>query len=182
MNQDSQQTPKLVRELMTVGVVTCAINTPVTTIAKTILEKDIEAVVVLDDEGHAVGIVSQDEIVNAYGHGNNFLDITAEDILREGVPQIPPDIPLGAAAQFMRDKKTRTFFLMHHAGGIEYPAAVLSYKHFLRLIAMENPEDIKDMGAGADRENPINLFIERRDSRRKNLTPNSKNDKGEKQA
>ncbi len=165
MTKPPHQTPKLVRELMTVGVVTCATNTPVTTIAKAILEKDIEAVVVLDDEGHAIGIVSQDEIINAYDQ-NNYFDLTAEDILREGVPQIPPDIPLKVAAQMMGDKGIRVFFLMHHAGGIEYPAAVLSYKHFLRLISMETPDDIKDMGVGADRNTPLNLFTERKDSRK----------------
>jgi predicted transcriptional regulator len=151
---------------MTVGVVTCATNTPVTTIAKAFLEEDIEAIVVLDDEGHAIGVVSQDEIITAYGR-DDCSSLTAEDILREGVPQVPPDIPLSAAAQLMRDKGIRVFFLMHHAGGIEYPAAVISYKHFLQHVAMETPDDLKDMGASAERKTPVNLFLERRDSRKK---------------
>jgi predicted transcriptional regulator len=153
-------------------------NIPVTTIAKTLLEKDIEAVVVLDEEGHALGVVGRDELISAYGR-ENYSDLTAEDILREGVPQIPPDIPLNAAAQMLRDKGIRAFFLMHHAGGIEYPAALISYKHFLRHIAMEDPDDIKDMGISADRETPLTSFFERRDAKKRNLEPISENDKGE---
>jgi CBS-domain-containing membrane protein len=166
MNENIQKTPKLVRDLMTVGVTTCGTNTPVTTIAEAILEKGLEAVVVLDEEGHALGIVSQEELISAYGR-ENYTDLTAEDILHEGVPQIPSDIPLRAAAQMMRDDGIRAFFLMHHAGGIEYPAAVITYKHFLRHMAMKKPEDIKDLGIGAEREPPLDSFIERRDAKKR---------------
>jgi len=160
MQKDPLPNPELVRDLMTVGVVTCRTNIPVTTIAEAILEKDIEAVVVLDEEGHALGIVGQDELVKAYGC-SNFEDLTAEDILSDGVPQIPPDIPIPVASQLMEDQGVRVFFLMHHSGGIEYPAAVISYKHFLRHMAMKEPDDLKDMGIYADRQSPLDEFIER---------------------
>jgi CBS-domain-containing membrane protein len=166
MNEQISKTPKLVRDLMTVGVSTCGTDTPLTTIAEAILEKELEAIVVLDEEGHALGIVGQDELIGAYGR-EDFLNLTAEDILREGVPQIPTDIPLRAAAQMMKDEKIRGYFLMHHAGGIGYPAAVISYKHFLRHMAMKNPGDIKDLGINAEREAPLDSFIERRDSKKR---------------
>ena len=67
-NPSSQ--PQLVRDLMTVGVVTCSQQTSIKTIAEAIIEKDIEAVVVLAEDGHALGIVGQDELVKAYAHGN----------------------------------------------------------------------------------------------------------------
>jgi predicted transcriptional regulator len=166
MNESIHKTPKLVRDLMTVGVTTCGIDTPVTTIAEAILEKDLEAIVVLAEEGHAIGIVSQDELIDVYGR-DNYSTLTAGDIYHEGVPQIPSDIPLGAAAQMMKDEGIRAFFLMHHAGGIEYPAAVISFKHFLRHMAMKDPEDIKDLGGGAERKLPLDTFIERRDAKRR---------------
>ena len=125
MQKKTQQNPELVRDLMTVGVVTCSMNTPATTIAEGILEKDVEAVVVLDEEGHAHGIVGYNELAEAYGRGD-YYDLTAEDILRDGVPTIPPDIPLAAATQLMRDSGERIYFLMHNAAGIIYPAAYIS--------------------------------------------------------
>lgn len=166
MTQDPLQSPKLIRDLMTVGVVTCDPKTPATTIAEAILEKDLEAVVVLDDEGHALGIVSQDELITAYG-ADNYTGRTAEDIMRDGVPQIPPDLPIGVGAQLMQDQKTRVFFLMHHAGGIEYPAAMISFRHFLQHMAMKDPTDLKELGIYAERQAPLDSFIERREDQKK---------------
>ncbi len=167
MEKEPQSNLKLVRDLMTVGVVTCGSKIPVTTIAEAILEKDIEAVVVLDDMGHALGIVGKAELIKAYGRGD-YHDLVADDIFSDGVPQFPPDIPLSAAAQLMLDQNVRVFFLMHRAGGIEYPAAAISFKHFLRHMAMEEPEDLKDMGISADRKSPLETFLERRDNQKLN--------------
>ena len=159
------QQPKLVRDLMTVGVLTCSQETSIKTIAKALLEKDVEAVVVLDPEGHAVGHVSRDELVRAYAYGS-YESLQAHDIMREGIPVIPPDIPIGAAVQLMQDQGIRVFYLTHHAGGIEYPAAFISYKHFLRHIQSETGEDLKDLGIDAARKPPLEQFIERREANR----------------
>ena len=86
--------------------------------------------------------------------------------MRDGVPQVPPDIPLVAAAQLMQDLKVRTLFLMHHAGGIEYPAAMISYKHLLRHLAADNEAELRDLGIRAERKTPLEMFIQRRDAAR----------------
>jgi CBS domain-containing protein len=162
----------LVRDLMTVGVVTCGLSTPITEIARLMLEKDLDCVAVMDAGGHAVGTVSQDELVRAYARGD-YHDLTAESVMREGIPQVPPDIPVLAAVQIMHDQGMRTIFLMHHAEGISYPAAVLSYKHVLRHLMAQDSAELSDLGLKAKRESPIETFIKRRDNaRRRNQFPN----------
>jgi CBS domain-containing protein len=133
--------------------------------------KDLEAVVVLNQEdGHALGVVSQDDLTQAFIQRDGWSDIpTAEQVMRDGVPQVPPDIPLEAAAQIMRDQGVRALFLMHHAGGIEYPAAVLTYKHLMRLLAARDPEELADLGIQARRQSPIETFIQRRDAARESV-------------
>jgi CBS domain-containing protein len=143
--------PELVRELMTVGVLTCSQDTPVRQIAEALLEKDVEAVVVLDDEGHGIGIVGRDQLVRAYAFGS-YDSLTALEIMEDGIPQ---------------DQGRRIFFLMHNAGGIIYPAAYISYKHFLRHIQSENGEELKDLGIDAARTSPLEAFRERRDANKK---------------
>ncbi len=155
--------PKLVRDLMTVGVVTCSPQTSIITIADAILEKDIEAIVVLDNEGNALGIVGKTELVVVYAQGD-YKNLVAEDVMSDGLPTIPPDIPIAAAAQLMRDRSTRVFYLTHHAGGIEYPAAEISYKHLLRHLASKDGEEIKDLGIRAERTAPLDAFFERREA------------------
>jgi CBS domain-containing protein len=157
--------PQLVRDLMTVGVVTCLPETSIIDIARIMLDSDVEAVVVLE-EGNALGIIGQDELVKAFTRPD-YAALTAEQILREGVPQIPADIPLAAAAQFMLDQKVRALFLMHHAGGIEYPAALISYRHLLRLMAARNPQELNDLGIQAERQSPLDTFLRRRDEARR---------------
>ncbi len=155
---------KLVRDLMTVGVPTCPPDTPIADLTRLMLEKNWEAVIVLEEEeGHAVGVVTQDELVKAYER-EDARTLTAEQIMHEGVPQIPPDIPLAVAAQMMLDQHVRAFFLMHNAAGVTYPAAMITYRHILRHLAAQRDDELKDMGIAAARKAPLEQFIERRDA------------------
>ncbi len=153
---------------MTIGVPTCFPETPIVDLARLILHKELEAVVVLDKEGHALGVVSRDELVAAYPQGD-AAGLTAEEIMRDGVPQAPPDIPLTAAAQIMQDLGVRALFLMHHSSGIEYPAAMITYQHILRHLAAENQDDLRDLGIQAERQSPLEAFVARRDAARKRV-------------
>ncbi len=163
-NEPNVTNRKLVRDLMTVGVPTCPPDTPIVDLTRLMLEKNWEAVVVLDgEEGHALGVVSQDELVKAYER-EEARSLKVEDVMTEGIPQIPPDVPLTVAAQMMIDQKVRAFFLMHHAGGVVYPAAMLTYRHILRHLAAQSDDELKDMGIAAARKAPLEQFIEKRDA------------------
>ncbi len=171
----------LVRDLMSVGVTTCSPEMPVIDLARLMLEKNLEAVVVLDpDDGNALGVVTQEELIKFYSQygwkdvqlpaeQETSISVKAADIMTEGVPQVPPDIPLVAAAEIMHDRRVRALFLMHHAGGVEYPAAMLSYTHLLRHLAAREDADLRDLGIGAQRQSPIEAFIKRRDEAREKL-------------
>ena len=155
-------TPKLVRDLMSVGVPTCALDDSVVELTRWFLEKDVEGAVVLDENGHGAGVVTQNELVLAYAR-EDWQTLTAVKVMRPGMPQVPPDIPLTAAAQIMQDLNTRIIYITHHAGGIEYPAAYLTYKHLLRHLAAQDETELKDLGIEAERESPIETFTRRRD-------------------
>lgn len=162
MNEEPQTSPRLVRDLMSVGVPTCALEDSVVDLTRWFLEKDIEGAVVLDENGHGAGVVTHDQLVEAYARGD-YERLTAEDIMEAKVPQVPPDIPLATAAQIMRDLGVRVLFLTHHAGGIEYPAAYITYKHLLRHLGARDEQELRDLGIKAERESPIESFMRRRD-------------------
>ena len=169
MSDDDPVLPRLVRDLMSVGVLTCTPETSVVDLTRVLLEKGLEGAVVLDDHGHAAGVVSRDDLVQAYATGDDVQGLSVRSVMQDGVPQIPPDIPLIAAAQIMQDRGLRIVFLMHHAGGIEYPAAMLSYTNLLRHMAMESLEDLSDLGIKAERESPLESFYKRRDEARRQV-------------
>jgi predicted transcriptional regulator len=167
-----QSSRKLVRDLMKVGVASCAPDTPVPDLANLLIEKGLEAVIILDkDEGHAVGVVSQKELVDAFiREGENARSLKAEDIMCDEVPQVPPDIPLQAAFQLMQDRGIRAVFLMHHAGGVIYSAAYLTYDHALRYLKAKTDDELADLGIRAERISPIQAFIQKRDAARRSRT------------
>jgi len=165
---DSSPSPSLVRDLMTVGVFTCDPATPVQDIARVLLERHLDEVVVLE-EGHNVGVVGQEELSQAYVRGD-WENLTAEQVMRVGVVAIKADLPLKTAAQLMHDHKVRTLYITHHAGGVEYPAAYISYRHLVQHIAAHDLEELKNLGIKAERQSPLDVFIQRRDAARKSAT------------
>ena len=157
---------------MSVGVETCSPGSLVTELARLMLDRDIDAVVVLDD-GHASGIINRENLVQAYTQ-EGYETITAGEVMREDVPQIPPEIPLTAAAQVMLDQGQHTLYIMHQSAGIEYPAGMISYRHILRHMAARDLEELSDLGINAERRSPLELFIQRRDAARRRTKDSGK--------
>ena len=158
--------PELVRDLMTVGVPTCKITTPVVDIARFLIDNNVEEMVVLGDEGEGVGVCGYKELVDAYER-EDVRELTAEEVMSEGVPELPSDIPLKVAAQLMKDKNVRVAYMNHNSAGIIYPAASISYKHLVRHLAAKDESELKDLGINAERKSPLEKFIERRDEARR---------------
>ncbi|MBM3152997.1 MAG: CBS domain-containing protein, partial [Chloroflexi bacterium] len=95
---------KLVRDLMQVGVATCPPHASVPEVARLLQERGLEAVVVLDPEdGHALGFTGREELMRAYLR-RDARSLSVSEVMREDVPQVPPDIPLETAVQLMLDR------------------------------------------------------------------------------
>jgi CBS domain-containing protein len=154
----------LVRDLMTVGVPTCKPDSPVTEIAGFLMDHDVEAMCVLDEEGQALGVVGAEELVGVYGR-EDARGLRAEDVMTEGLPELDAETPLTVGAQLMKDRGTRIAYIMHNSAGISYPAAYLSYRHILRHLAAHDEGELK--GPSAPRKSPLEAFMERRDEARK---------------
>lgn len=153
---------------MTVGVPTCKITTPVMEIACFLIENNVEELVVLGEEGEGVGVCGYRELVSAYSL-DDVRELTAEDVMSEGLPELPPDITLNLAAQLLRDKDIRVAYMNHNAAGIIYPAASISYRHLVRHLAAKDESELKDLGFKAERKSPLEKFIERRGEARKQV-------------
>ena len=165
MAVSKRDTIKLVRDLMHIGVTTCRADTPLAEAARVLLREGLESLIVLDENGHAVGMLSRRELVAAYGRSGaddrDVRTLTVAEVMCPDIPEIPPDIPAPAAAQIMLDHNVRELYLMHHAGGIGWPSAVLRFEDVLRYLAAESEEEIAAMGVGAPRKSPIDAFMER---------------------
>ena len=95
-----------VRDLMTVGVPTCKLSTPIKDVANFLITNNVEEMVVLGEEGEGVGVCGYEELVQAYTQEDAW-ELTAEQVMTEGIPELPTDITLALAAQLMKDKGIR---------------------------------------------------------------------------
>lgn len=147
----------LVRDMMRVGVPTCREDTPLKDAARLLVERNVSALVVLDEDGNAVGWLGEQHVARAIDRDHARL--TAADVMREHVPEILPDIPAAAAAHLMLDRGLQQLFVTHHAGGIKYPAAVITLQDVIRMIA--GMERAPGVGVGAERPTAVDLFKHR---------------------
>jgi CBS domain-containing protein len=73
-----------VGELMTADPVTITPTTPITDLARKMLDAHIHRVIVLDDKGHPIGIVSSTDILAAVAYANPAKDLQPVTASRPG--------------------------------------------------------------------------------------------------
>ena len=142
MTTTSTDTIKLVRDLMLIGVRTCRTKTSLIDAIRILALEKIEALIVLDENGHATGLFGLREVMNAFGlYGTdirNCQKLTVAEVMQPNIPEILPEIPATAAAQLMLDQNIREMYLMHHDGGFKWPAAVLRFEDILSYLANQS--------------------------------------------
>ncbi len=134
---------KLVRDIMKIGVPTCALGTPLPQVAQSMARENADAIIVMDESG-AAGVISQSDLVRVYAR--NFALLTAQEIMTEKIISIPPDAAAAAAAQTMQDERVHQVFVMHDHPGPSRPSAVVTQRAIVRDMAgleREKPAEIK---------------------------------------
>jgi CBS domain-containing protein len=120
---------ELVREWMHQGVITCHPETPIEEVARTMDGKDISALVVVDDAGDAVGVISRTDLVNArfiQPYLKHWVGMTAEHLMTKGVINISPEATVEEAARKMNEKKIHRLIITEEQSGHVRPIGILS--------------------------------------------------------
>lgn len=115
--------PRLVRDLMTIGVPVCRDTETCGTVAARLAcqTPSAEVVVALDEDGMACGWTTAAALAARPAE-------PVSAVLDEVIPQVPPDIPVAAAAQLLRDRRVAYAFLMHDWPGEPRPSALIALK------------------------------------------------------
>ncbi|HEX5100462.1 MAG TPA: CBS domain-containing protein [Polyangiaceae bacterium] len=133
--------PKLVRDLMTVDVVTIGRNDKLQVADDVMRLGRIRHLPVVDDDGTLAGVVSQRDLfhsglIKALGYGtraqSNALDmVVVKEAMRTEVQTIAPDAPLAEAAQRMLKGKIGCLVVVD--GG--KLAGIITEADFVKLYA-----------------------------------------------
>lgn len=123
---------KLVRDVMTRGVVTVPFDTPVSESAKLLVKEDISSIVVTAPDNEAVGVISEIDLIKVFD--KDWDKLTAEEVMSTFVRAIDPEMTIKKAADIMRDLNIHRLLILHKAPGRSYdvPVGILSASDILR--------------------------------------------------
>ncbi|MFP3346804.1 MAG: CBS domain-containing protein [Sulfolobaceae archaeon] len=120
---------EIVREYMKSSVITVDKNTILYEIAKTMTEKNIGSVIVVEN-GKPVGIITERDIVRAIGKGKK-LDTKAEEFMTASLITIKEDSPVTGALALMRQFNIRHLPVVNDKGEL---TGIISIRDIARAV------------------------------------------------
>ncbi|WP_129628893.1 cyclic nucleotide-binding/CBS domain-containing protein [Candidatus Oscillochloris fontis] len=129
---------RTVSEVMHRGVLTCQRDTPVQDVARQMTEQDISALVVVDEVGNMIGLISRTDLVNARlyeQYWKNWRGLTAGHIMVTDVVSVRSEDSLQYASRRMMERHIHRVVVIEDAEGGVRPIGVLSITDLVRDIA-----------------------------------------------
>ena len=118
-----------VRDWMHRGVITCRPDTPVAEVARTMDARDISALVVVDEAGDAIGVISRTDLVNArfvQPYLKHWRGMNAEHLMSKPVISVTPDIAIKGAVALLRTRRIHRLVVVEEQAGHKRPVGILS--------------------------------------------------------
>jgi CBS domain-containing protein len=118
-----------VREWMHVGVITCAPETPAVDVAEAMKLHDVSALVVVDAEGYAVGVISRTDLVNAtfvQPYLRHWRGLSARHLMSSPVVSVRAESALADAVRLIQERRIHRVVVTVPEGSRERPIGILS--------------------------------------------------------
>ena len=124
---------RLLRDIMTRGVVTVSVTANVKEIASLLSKQELSGVAVIGNDGVAVGVISDMDILKVIGK-EKWENITAESIMTSNIQMVRPMCTLGEAAKMMREKSIHRLLVFSESGvgASQRPIGILSASDIVR--------------------------------------------------
>lgn len=129
---------RVVRDWMHVGVVTCQPDTPVGEVAEMMKAHDISALVVVDDAGYAVGVISRTDLLNApfvQPYLRHWRGMAARHLMSSPVVSVRAETPVEEAVELLQKRRIHRLVVTEPEGGRERPIGILSVTDLVRHMA-----------------------------------------------
>ena len=124
-------------DVMTTGVITVGLNTPVLDIVRTLLSNRISAVPVLDKDGILSGIVSEADLIHL--EGSDFLkshSVKAADIMTKPVIAANPEMALGELVALFDKHRIKRVPVVDHGKIV----GIVSRVNILQALALSHKD------------------------------------------
>jgi CBS domain-containing protein len=117
---------RTVLEAKRLGIVSCKGSHPLEKIAMRIADDDISALVVTDDQGYLLGIISRSDLLRAYVESNDWRVEPVERFMTRDVIWVTPDALLVDTAQLLLGRHIHRVVVVRQEEGGLRPIAVVS--------------------------------------------------------
>jgi CBS domain-containing protein len=115
---------KMVGDLMHKGVIACSPETPLNEVVRIINDMSVHAVLVMDPNSQALGIITHMDIIRFYDEDLNQLN--AGELMSDQVFEIEPDQPARRAAEQMLERGVEHLLVVEKHGDRRQPVGVVS--------------------------------------------------------
>lgn len=129
---------KTVRAWMHRGVISCRPDTSLEEVARTMDSKDVSALVVVNQAGDVVGVISRTDLVNTRfvePYLKHWRGMTAEHLMSRPVISVGPEMPVAEAASILRQKQIHRLVVVEKEGQRLRPLGILSVTDLAKNIA-----------------------------------------------
>jgi CBS domain-containing protein len=127
-----------VQDWMHRGVVTCYPETPAAEVAVAMEAHDISALVVVDEQGAAVGVISRTDLINArfvQPYMKHWPGLNAEHLMTKPVISVLPDTAISEAVQILNEKHIHRLVVVEKASGHLQPIGILSVTDLAKHVS-----------------------------------------------
>jgi crotonyl-CoA carboxylase/reductase len=134
-----------VRDVMHHGVISCPTETPVEEAVRTMSERRIHAIVVIDGPGYLAGIVSQTDLMSAWQDGSNYQKVMHSpvgDVMTRSVVSCMPNMELDRAIKMLnRNQIHRLVVVEERNDGRFWPVGILSMTDIVRYLENQSSSE-----------------------------------------
>jgi len=128
---------KKVQDWMHRGVITCGPETSVSDVAATLDAHDISALVVVDENGHALGVISRTDLVNARfiaPYMKHWRGLSAQHLMTKPVISVSAETTIQEAAQLLFEKHIHRLVVVEKTDHHPRPVGILSVTDLARHV------------------------------------------------
>jgi CBS domain-containing protein len=129
-----------VGEWMHRGVITCHLETSVADVAATMDTHDISALVVVNEGGDALGVISRTDLVNArfiQPYMKHWHGLNAEHLMSKPVISVAADTTIDEAVQRLNEKHIHRLVVVEKESGHLRPVGILSVTDLAKHVRDE---------------------------------------------
>jgi len=127
---------RTVQDVMSRAIVTCLPATPVSSAARAMTERRSRSVVVVDEAGRAVGIVTNFDLLSLYEHDRREHPVS--ELMRTPLITADPQMSLSDAANLMIGEEVHRLVIIDPAGAGGAPIGIVSTSDVVSAMIQES--------------------------------------------